>query len=180
MRKKPRFFLLDAGPVIALHSFGLWHEVTRSCDLVLPRVVATAETLFWRASSGERIPIDVVADARANRIVLLDCAPADLQGTLHLFDRATRGSVDPGELHALTQLRLWSGEDRPRFCSSDRMAVICLCLLGFSDLALSLESLLEEAGLGRAVEWKHSTRAVETWVREGIRRRLTGEGLAGY
>jgi hypothetical protein len=178
MRRKQRFFLLDAGPVIALHSLGLWNEVTRRCELVVPRVIAVAETLFWKSETGERVPIHIVADAAAGRLELLDTEPADLRDTLLRFDRATQESVDPGELHAPTQLRLWVGEDKPRFCSSDRMDVICLCLLGLSDLAISLEELLIDIGLGRGVEWKHSSAAIKQWVQDGRRRHVTGQGLA--
>jgi hypothetical protein len=178
MRRKRRFFLLDAGPVIALHSLGLWDEVTRRCELVVPRVIAVAETLFWKSETGERVPIDIIADAAAGRLKLMDCEPADLRDTFLMFDRATQESVDPGELHALTQLRLWAGEDKPRFCSSDRMAVICLCLLGLSNLPISLEELLIDIGLGRGVEWKYSSAAIKEWVQDGKRWRLTGQGLA--
>jgi len=58
------------------------------------------------------------------------------------------------------------------------MAIVCLCLLGFPDRAISLERLIAEIGLSQQLGWKHSQQAVDQWVAEGRRRRVQGEGLA--
>ena len=44
---KPRFCLLDAGPVIELHRLGLWEGLMERADLVIPSVVAFREAEFW-------------------------------------------------------------------------------------------------------------------------------------
>lgn len=178
MSTKPKFFLLDAGPIIELHQQGLWRKVVERAELVIPRVVAEREVQFCRRDDGQISPISLTEDEQAGRVTILDCEPSDLRVTFELFDTAVQQSVDPGELHALTLLRIWEGEPLPRFCSADRMAVICLCLLGFADQASSLEGLLIEIGLGCTLHRKYSVKALEGWVNEGRRRRLLHDGLA--
>ena len=178
MSTKPKFFLLDAGPIIELHRLGLWDTVIERAEIAIPRVIAEHETKFWVREDNSFIPIAALADGDAGKLQLLDCDQAELRETLCHFDRAVQQSVDPGELHALTLLRLWEGEPIPRFCSADRMAVVCLCLLGFSDQAASLERLVAEVGLSQQLSWKYSQQAVDQWVSEGRRRRVQGEGLS--
>ena len=136
MSTKPKYFLLDAGPVIELHRLGLWDEVTDRCDLVIPSVVAYRESQFWVREDGSHHAIDPTA------------------------------SKDYGRLTV------------PRFCCADRMAVICLCLLRFSSLAVSLEEVLSEIGLGCALQSKFTDAALAKWVDEGKDRLIRGEGLA--
>lgn len=86
-------------------------------------------------------------------------------------------SVDPGELHALTLLRCWHGEPVPAFCSGDRMAIVCLCLLGYSDVAVSVEELLSAIGLTGTVKRQFTKPAMAAWVEEGRRRYMQRSGL---
>jgi hypothetical protein len=79
-------------------------------------------------------------------------------GDRSAYNPATR--IDTGELESLTLLRLWEGKPPP-FCTADGMAVVGLCLLGFSHLAISLESLLTRFGLGRKLSWRFSEGALK-------------------
>lgn len=178
MSTKAKFFLLDAGPIIELHRLGLWQAVIERAEIAIPRVIAEHEAMFWVREDDSFMEIAALADGDAGKLQLLDCDQVELRETLYLFDRVVQQSVDPGELHALTLLRLWETEPIPRFCSADKMAIVCLCLLGFSDQAISLEGLVSEVGLSQRLDWKHSQQAVDQWVSEGRRRRVQGEGMA--
>lgn len=178
MSTRPRYFLLDAGPVIELHRLGLWSDVLQRCEIVVPEIIARREARYWLREDGSVPLIDVMSDADAGRVTLYECSPEDLHDTFALFDAVTRQSVDPGELHALTALRLWGHGHRPRFCSADRMAVVCLCLLGFADLGVSLEEILGDVGLGRQLDRQYRRLTLADWVAEGRERRMRGQGLA--
>lgn len=178
MSSKPKFFLLDAGPIIALHRLELWGRVLDRAEICVPRVIAEHEAEYWVREDDSRQPINTLADAEAGRLAVLDCNEGELRETLELFDRAVQQSIDPGELHALTLLRCWPDQPRPRFCSGDKMAVVCLCLLGYSASAISVEALLSAVGLSAELKFQFSEKAMEGWVTEGKRRRLQGEGLA--
>jgi hypothetical protein len=178
MSTKPKFFLLDAGPIIELHRIGLWRDVLDRADIVVPRVIAEKEAEYWVREDNSRRPIDVLGDAESGRLTIRDCDEAELRETLELFDRAVQQSVDPGELHALALIRRWQGDPVPAFCSADRMAIVCLCLLGFSDAAASLEELLRAVGFTVRLGRRFTTAKMTEWVADGRRRSLQDSGLA--
>lgn len=177
MPKKSLVFLLDAGPVIRLHELGLWDGVVERAELVLPGTVARQEAHFFTDAEGRKT-IDLLAQSSTGAVQVKDADAVDLERTADLFDASIRESVDPGELEALTLIRLWDSP-RPRFCTADRLATIALCLLGFADSAVSLERLLEDVGLGNPVGLRRYSEAeLQRWLKEGRLRRMTGQGLA--
>ncbi len=177
MSTKPKFFLLDAGPIIELHRLGLWDKVLDRAEIVVPRVIAEVEAEYWVREDNSKRPINTLADCKAGRLTVLDCEQAELRRTLELFDRTAQQSVDGGELHALTLLRCWRDESVPAFCSADRMAIVCLCLLGFSEAALSFEGLLSAVGLTAQLERRFTEPEMTRWVEDGRRRYLQRSGL---
>lgn len=177
MSTKPKFFLLDAGPIIELHRLGLWHEVLDRAEIVVPRVIAQKEAEYWEREDGSRHPISLLDDSGRGLLSVLDCDQEELRVTLEIFDRSVQQSVDPGELHALTLIRCWSDVPLPRFCSADRMAIVCLCLLGFSDAAVSLDELLNSVGFTVDLKERFGKTALERWLVDGRQRRLQGLGL---
>ena len=62
MNTKPKFFLLDAGPIIELHRLGLWHTVLERAEIAIPRVIAEHETKFWVREDNSFMPIAALAD----------------------------------------------------------------------------------------------------------------------
>jgi len=150
MPTKPRLFLLDAVVIIHLHELDLWGSVTEGATVIVPGVVADREVRYWAkpVAGGEpvRHAINLSADASAGRIEIREADATDLAETLTLLPAIVRDGVDPGELEALTLIRL-AKDPRPAFCTADRLAFHGLCHLGFYELALSLESLLKRLGL---------------------------------
>jgi hypothetical protein len=102
MSTKPKFFLLDAGPIIEVHRLGLWRDVMDRAEIVVPRVVVEGEAEFWIRDDKSFQPIKVEADIEAERLTVLDCESYELQKTTELFDPAVQQSVHAGELQALT------------------------------------------------------------------------------
>jgi hypothetical protein len=176
MPTRPKFYLLDAGPVIELHRLGLWQEVLKRATLVLPGTVA-GEADFYPDSEGAPRRIDLSSDIRAGRVQVKEAEAAQVAQTAQLFDVTMQEAVHLGELEALTLLRLWEG-DPPLFSTSDRHAVIGLCLLGFSHLAMSLEAMLAQIGLTQTLSSRFSELTFTDWREIGKMRRLRGEGLA--
>jgi hypothetical protein len=178
MSTRPKFFLLDAGPIIELHRLGLWGQALERAEIVVPRVIAEREAEYWVREDDSRHPINVLADAESPRVTVLDCDEVELRETLGVFDPAVQQSVDPGELHALTLLRVWREDPLPAFCSADRMAIVCLCLLGLSHSAVSLEELLASIGFSVRLEHRFKRNAMDRWLAEGRERHVQGIGLA--
>lgn len=174
---KPRFCLLDAGPIIELHRLGVWDQVVDRAELAIPSVVVGREVEFWDSGEGVGKPIDLGRFIESGAVEVMEADAQLLQETLSLFDPALVDSVHLGELEALSLLKTWQGDIMPSFCTGDRLATVALCLLGFSQLAISLGAFLNQVGLSRKVP-RHFGRSVMTsWVEEGRRRLITGEGL---
>jgi hypothetical protein len=66
----------------------------------------------------------------------------------------------------------------PEFCSADRMAIVCLCLLGFSETAVSLEGLLARIGFTVPLERRFTQNEMDKWVADGRKRKAQELGLA--
>lgn len=177
MPTRPKFFLLDAGPVIELHRLSIWPEVTARAEIVLPGKVLDDEVVFWDAGDGVGHPIHLQDSLDAGRIAVARAEPTDLASVAASFDPTVRERVDAGELEAITVL-VRSATPAPEFCTADRMAAVALCLLGRSGLLVSLQRLLERIGLGRQLQWRFSEQAMTQWREEGRTRHLAGEGIA--
>ncbi len=175
---KPRFCLLDAGPIIEFHRLGVWDQVVERSELVIPSVVAGREVEFWDSGEGVGKPIDLGRFIESGAVEVMEADAQLLQETLSLFDPALVDSVHLGELEALALLKTWQGDIMPSFCTGDRLATVALCLLGFSQLAISLEAFLNQVGLSRKLPRHFRCGAMNSWVEEGRRRFITGEGLS--
>ncbi|MCD4748431.1 MAG: hypothetical protein K8R59_03565 [Thermoanaerobaculales bacterium] len=174
---KPRFCLLDAGPIIELHRLGVWDQMVERAELVIPSVVAGREVEFWDSGEGVGKPIDLSRFIESGAVEVMEADAQLLQDTLGLFDPTLVESVHLGELEALALLKTWQGENPPSFCTGDRLATVALCLLGFSELAVSLEAFLDQVGLSRKLRRQFRRDAMNRWVEEGRHRVITGEGL---
>ncbi len=150
MPTKPKLFLLDAVVVIHLHELGLWARFTELADVIVPGVVADREVRYWAKEQADgdpiRTPINLRDDAAAGRITIEEADAADLLETQARLPPIAREGVDPGELEALTLIRL-AKDPKPVFCTADRLAFHGLCQLGFQEQALCLEALLKRLGL---------------------------------
>ena len=178
MSGKPKLFLLDAGPVIGLHELGLWHEVLRRAQVVVPSIVAEQEAEFWDAGDGVGHPIDLHADAKAGHLQIACADTADIIAILARLDHVVQQSVHAGEAEALALLACWDSE-KPELCTADGAAVRAACLLGLADRVVSLEVVLRRIGLGPPpLRAKYSDAKVRGWVAKGRQMRIRGEGLA--
>ncbi len=176
MPTKPKFFLLDAGPVIELHRLSIWKKVLEEAEILIPGTVCDKEVRYWDTGAGVQRPINLKHDVDAGRVHVKHATAAAMAETSALLDLATR--ADPGELEALTLLRQY-GEGAPIFCTADHLATVILCLLSMSHLGISLESLLAQLGLGRTLDWRFSESAFRQWLADGKERLVRGEGLRG-
>jgi hypothetical protein len=61
---RPKYVLLDAGPIIGLHAVGAWEEFLSRYDVVVPETVKQDEALFHSEDplTGFHTPIDLDAD----------------------------------------------------------------------------------------------------------------------
>ena len=171
---KSRFLLLDANVVIRVFEMGLWDAVASRCDLVLPSLVVRESDFFVDACGVER-PIDLRHDIDAGRITVMAATVEEMQEYRARFDDLYLQRLHDGETEALILCgRL--GDDC-RLCSADAVVFRVLALLDRREQGVSLQELLDEIGLSRAVTRPFTKAFREAKHRDGVNDRLAGIGL---
>jgi len=161
--KKFRFLLLDAGPIIKLVELGTWDEFLNRCDVTVCRTVA--EEAKWASRESEDVCIDLGSCEKKERIHVEDVEVSAAKAFFDRFDFSYKAVLHDGEKETLAFLD--SSLEPWRVCSSDAAVFRILGLLGRAEAGVSLEEVLQQIGLGRPLEWKHS---------EPFRRKYTSLG----
>lgn len=176
---KPKCVLLDAGPVIALHSAGIWEQFCDRYEVVVSEIVASDEALWHSRDevTGDRAVIDL-REAQAQGLVVIQAATTgELLSLTSRFDTVFAGGLHDGELEALALLCERSDFEHTIFCAGDGAAIQAAVMVGMDERCDSLESLLDSVGLSQRLEWPFTREFHDQHRREGLDNRLSGLGL---
>lgn len=173
--KKLRFLLLDANIVIQLFELDVWSQFIEKCDVLLARTVAEREAQFFTDEQEERHEIDLNEDIAANRILVVDVAPAELKQFFDRFNPLYLERLDPGEAESLAYLA--QSRDPCHICSSDAIVFRVLAQLGLIERGLSLEEALQQIGLGRKLHSQFTRQFRESWTKRGQTESIQGIGM---
>lgn len=165
MGAKPRLVLLDAGAVIHAHRCGGWAMLCARYEVFVPAIVAGEATFYVDETTKARVPIDLESDFAAGRINRYEATAPDFAATAAALPAQLRGRVDDGEREALTYLRVVGTKDTA-FLSADGGAIEATVVLGFSDVAMSLQQALQMCGVTKALPYEHT----EAFIAEAKRR----------
>ncbi len=171
---RSRLVILDANIVIYLHQIGIWSYVVDRCEIVLSRIVADQEALFYEIDD-ERHEIDLSTDVAANRVRVVDVLVSDVVKFRSQFDALYLEGLHAGETESLVYLALNAQADAS-VCSSDKIVFRVLPHLGLADRGISLEELLAKVGLGRSLPYMYSRAFREQWTRRGEQDWIVGIG----
>lgn len=160
MVARPRLVLLDAGAVIHAHRVGGWKPLCAAYDVIVPGIVV-GEATFFVDVNGNRTPIDLSVDFAAGVAKRYDALVPDFAATTAALPHQLRVRVHDGELEALTFLRTQGTRDTV-FLSADSGAIEATVVLGFSNVAQSLEKALQACGITKALPYEHT----EAFIRE--------------
>lgn len=165
MAKKLRLLLLDANIIIELFRLGLWDQFLECCDVHLARTVV-AESRFYEDDEGRLHGIDLLPFETRGQLTVFDVSLAqDRQLTQH-FDLTYLERFDPGEREALAHLV--TSTDPYVICSADRIVFNVLGFLDRADQGVSLEELLQKAGLARTMSWQYTRAFRDKYTNEGF------------
>jgi hypothetical protein len=92
------------------------------------------------------------------------------------FDRVFVEGLHPGELEAIAILKK-NPDESLRFCTADKVAIYALVLLNLEERLVSLEAVLREVGLGRALAPEFMDAYLQRHREIGAVKRFTGDGL---
>jgi len=175
--RRPRCLILDAGPIIALHEFGIWGVFCERFEVVVPRIVLEDEALFHSRDevTGFGETIALADDVAEGRILVDSVSLEELAVVAATFSAALE--LHAGELEALALLTLHEEFIEHVFCTADSAAIQGACLLGIAERCESLQELLAAVGLRKSLPWRFTREFMARNKREGGERRITGFGM---
>jgi hypothetical protein len=162
--------LLDADVIIDLHRLGIWDQIKKRNSIRISSIILRQEVYFYKDERGYQHPIDLLTDAGSKFQELSIDARAMPEFVAH-FDRSIREMLHLGEIEALCLLQ---GNRDLLFCTSDKMAIKVIALMGSSEQGISFERLLKTSGITKRLENKHSESYFKRYLKEGSIMRIQG------
>ncbi len=157
--------LLDANVVIKLFDLALWDRFIERFDVCVSKIIADEEAIFYQDGESRR-PIVLQSYIEHGRIKQIDVSASTVIAFQRRFrDPAYLDRLDPGESELLAFL-IESGESH-LISSSDAIVFRVLGRLRLAERGVSLEELLQRAGLGRKIEYQYTKRFRLWWTDKG-------------
>ncbi len=161
--------LLDADVIVDLHRLNAWDHVLRTNQIMISSIILR-EAYYYDDNRGKRHFIDLASDVGSRFQELSQNAEA-LGDFLSQFDREIQDGLHNGEAEALSLIQ----PDKSRlFCTSDKMAIRVLGLIGANSQGISFEKLLKTSGLTKKLEPKHTEKFFKQYLLEGTLIRFQG------
>lgn len=175
---RPKFLLLDACVIIKAHEIKVWDSLMERATVAVSSIVARDEVLFYSDEEGMIPPgIDLPKLISEDRISELAAGLEELQSLRAVFDKNFNAGLDDGEAESLALLHSGKAEGY-LYCSSDKVAIQGLAMLGLSDCGISMEQMLLSVGLQKSLPREYRDEFFQKHLQLGQQQRITGAGLA--
>jgi len=176
-KSKPKCVLLDANIIIEAYSQGVWEVLVDKVDLVVSSIVAREEALFFvRGELPQAINLrKLISEGKVTEIAATAQQMISMNG---YFDRNFIEGLHEGEAEALALVKA-GGIGEALYCTGDANAIQALAMLGHSEIGISMESLLKQAGLQKQLDIQFTEKFFRTNIGIGKENRITGRGLRG-
>jgi hypothetical protein len=170
---KFQFLLLDTGIIIGAHELRVWDHLIQQCEVTITNTVK-GEADFWYDEERVRHEIELDSDVAAGNIRCIDVPLSQVTDFCNQFGPTYLDRMDPGEADSLAHL--FYSKEEWLIASADSHVFKVLGFLGLGDRGRSLEEILYQVGLGRAVGLKYSKAFRERYTAMGKRDGITGIG----
>lgn len=138
--------LLDADIVIDLHKIGLWKAVISQYKVHLPSTIIGEIKHYWKGD--ERVAIDLTPEINSGEVVEVSVDPIDQKKVFDLLVSKKVDAIHDGEREALSFI-YFHNDETFRIALKDHAAIRAAVVLDIIDKAMSVESMLKEAGVLR-------------------------------
>lgn len=162
--------LLDADVVIDLHRLGIWEQILKRNKVKISSIILRQEAYFYEDEQGRPHNINLLKDAGV-KFQELSIEANIMREFIRQFDRNIQEELHPGEIEALSLIQ---GDKGLLFCTSDKMAIKTIALMGSSSQGISFESLLKTSGLTKKLEHRHTEEYFKKHLRDGSIMRIQG------
>jgi len=177
MRIRSKQVLLDASVIITAHEIDVWNALLREVDVAVTSIIAHDESLFF-SKEAELVPapINITALIQQGAIPELSASVSDIERVRAVFDEELNMALHDGEVEAIAILYA-DQSDSLLFCTSDKVAVRVLAMLGLSDSGVSFEEVLKTSGLSKPLPHEYCTEYFDRYIAEGQTARIQGKGV---
>ncbi len=114
----------------------------------------------------------LIADGKITEVA---ASAQQIESVVNFFTPSHARALGAGELEALAILQ--SSEEEILFCTADKLAIDSLVLMGFWERGVSLEEVLRETGLPKAIGLQFTEAFFRHQIALGQEKRIRGEGL---
>jgi len=168
--------LLDASVIITAHELDVWSALLREADVAVTSTIAHDEALFFDRKTGSvPAPINIAALISRGVIPELSASVSDIKRVRAVFDEELNMALHDGEVEAIAMLHA-DESDSLLFCTSDKVAIRVLAMLGLSESGVSFEEVLNTTGLSTPLPHEYRADYFNRYIAEGQTARIQGKG----
>jgi hypothetical protein len=176
MRIKSKRLLLDASVIITAHELDVWTALLRTVDVAVTSIIARDESLFFNRHLGSvPAPINLAALISQGVVPELSASVSGIKRVREVFGEELNMALHDGEVEAIAVLYA-DMPDSLLFCTSDKVAIRVLAMLGLSDSGVSFEEVLTSTGLQKPLSLEYQKQYFDRYIAEGQTQRIQGKG----
>ena len=176
MTIRSKQLLLDASVIITAHELDVWSALLREANVAVTSTIAHDEALFFDREIGSvPAPINIAALIKQGVIPELSASVSDIERVRAVFDEGLNMALHDGEVEAIAILYA-DESDGLLFCTSDKVAIQVLAMLGLSDSGVSFEKVFKASGLSKPLPHEYCAEYFDRYIAEGKTARIQGEG----
>jgi len=155
--------LLDADVIIDLHRFGIWEQIAKRNQVKISSIVLRQEAYFYEDEHGGQHKIDLLKNAGI-KFQEVSIEATIMREFIKQFDRNIQEELHAGELEALCIIQ---NDKSLHFCTSDKVAIKAIALIGSGSQGISFEELLKTSGITKRLKYKHTNEYFKKYLEEG-------------
>jgi hypothetical protein len=174
---KPKLLLPDASVIITAYELDVWNALLQKTNVAVTSVIAHDEALFFdRKTGGIPSSINLSTLISEGTIQEIPASLSDIERVRAVFDEDINMGLHDGEVEAIAVIYA-DPSGRFLFCTSDKVAIRALAMLGLSKDGISFEEILESIGLRKRLSHEYRKEYFERYITKGQTDRIQGKGL---
>jgi hypothetical protein len=162
--------------IITAHELDVWSALLQEASVAVTSIIAHDEALFFDRKTGSvPAPINLATLINQGVIPEISASVSDIKRVRAVFDEELNMALHDGEVEAIAILYA-DKSDSLLFCTSDKVAIRVLAMLGLSDSGVSFEEILKDTGLSKPLPREYCTEYFDRYIAEGQTARIQGKG----
>lgn len=174
---RPSLLLFDTVCIIEAKAQGVWDTLCAQYDVLVPETVVD-EAQRFTTDAGRIFAIDLRPEVQAGKCRIVVASGADMRDTVQLWPQEIRDRADPGEVEAITYLRL-NNTGSIAFLTADGPAISAASAMSCGYSAQSLAAICMSTGIKKNFERRFTDAFVQQHRAAGLQMLLNPKGSPG-